>query len=234
MPYLPLSKSESRKDRKPGSSLFAGVNFFRTVIGALFFVLTLFASCSSAYKGLPAVPGDVTCIQQFKPQFTAVLYTARVDVVGRHLSGLLLMKVMPDSSTRVVFTSETGFKFFDFEFSANGQFRVYQVIKEMNKKAVIKTLRKDFELVMLRNTPAAGAYIVKKNGLNYYAFPQQKGVNYYVTDSACTQLVRMERASKRKAVVEAIMQQYVNGVPDTIGITHKNFNFTIGLKYLPK
>jgi hypothetical protein len=234
MLYLPLSK--------PGSNpLFPVQHFptfrlsdFRTFISILLFLLIVLASCSSTYKGLPSVQGDVACIQQFKPQFTSVLYAAQVDVAGRHLSGLLLMKIMPDSSARVVFTSETGFKFFDFEFSANEQFKVYQVIKQMNKKAVIKTLRKDFELVMLRNTPAAGAYIVKKDELNYYAFPQQKGVNYYVTDSACTRLVRMERASKRKAVVEAIMQQYVNGVPDTIGITHKNFNFTIGLKYLPK
>jgi hypothetical protein len=222
MPFLPLNKSECRK---------VGMSDFRTY--TLVMVIFL-SSCSSIYKGLPSVNGDVTCIQQFKPRFTAGLYKAQVEVVGRHLSGLLLLKIMPDSSTRLVFTSETGFKFFDFEFAADGSFKVYQVIKELNKKAVIKTLRKDFELILLYHTPAAKGYILKKEGYHYYAFPQQKGVNYYVTDTACTQLVRMERASRRKAVVEAIMQQYVNGLPDTIGITHKNFNFTIGLKYLPK
>jgi hypothetical protein len=44
----------------------------------------------------------------------------------------------------------------------------------------------------------------------------------------------MERASKRKIVVEAIMKDYINGIPDTIGISHKTFNFTIGLKRIER
>jgi hypothetical protein len=34
--------------------------------------------------------------------------------------------------------------------------------------------------------------------------------------------------------VEAVMRNYVNGIPDTIGISHKTFNFTIGLKRLQR
>jgi len=30
------------------------------------------------------------------------------------------------------------------------------------------------------------------------------------------------------------MQHYIGGIPDTIGITHKNFNFNIGLKRLER
>jgi hypothetical protein len=46
--------------------------------------------------------------------------------------------------------------------------------------------------------------------------------------------VKMQRSSKRKPVVEAIMRDYSNGMPDTIGITHKYFTFTIGLKKLAR
>ncbi|HQY12763.1 MAG TPA: hypothetical protein PK133_11145, partial [Ferruginibacter sp.] len=77
------------------------------------------------------------------------LYSTTVDVSGNHLSGLLLVKKMPDSSTRMVFSSEMGLSFFDFEFSADGNFKVYSIIKKMNRKAVIKTLRHDFELVLM-------------------------------------------------------------------------------------
>ena len=31
-----------------------------------------------------------------------------------------------------------------------------------------------------------------------------------------------------------IMKDYTNGVPDTIGITHHNFEFNIGLKLIEK
>jgi len=197
-----------------------------------FFVILL--SCSSAYKKMQKIPGDAGCVQKFKPQFQGAVYNTKVDVVGNHLSGLLVIKTMPDSSIRMVFSNQMGFKFFDFEFSRDSGFKVHYILKQMDKKAVITTLRKDFELVLMYHTPIADAYLLKNKTDFYYAFPQEKGINYYITDSACTELKGLERASKRKAVVQAIMLDYSNGLPDSIGITHKNFNFTIGLKLLKK
>jgi hypothetical protein len=155
-----------------------------------------------------------------------------VVVVGKHLSGLLLIKVMPDSSTRLVFSNEMGFKYFDFEFSAADVFKVYYILPQMDKAAVLTTLRKDFELLLMQHLATENAFVLKKDGLFYYGFPQTKGNNYYITDSTCQQLIRLERASKRKPVVTAIMQNYSEGMPDSIGISHENFNFTIGLKKL--
>lgn len=190
--------------------------------------------CSSAYKHLQATTGDVRILQQFKPAFSVALYKTNVDVAGNHLSGLLLIKRMPDSSMRLVFSNEIGFKFFDFEFASNGDFKVYSIIKQMNKKPVIKTLRQDFGLILMEKMDTRQVMIRKNDGLVYYTFPQAKGYYHYITNTTGTDLVRMERSSKRKAVMEAIMQNYTNGIPDTIGITHKNFNFTIGLKRLER
>lgn len=194
----------------------------------------MLAGCSRPYKDLTVFRGDPGCVQQFRPRFTSALYKTQVDVVGNHLSGLLVIKVMPDSSTRVVFASEMGLTFFDFAFLPDGQFKVYQIIKKMNKKAVIKTLRKDFELILFQHTGLAGERTLEGGGLHYYAFPQEKGINYYITDTGCTHLIRAEKASATKTVVEAVLLNYSNGVPDSIGITHKNFHFTISLKRLEK
>ena len=202
----------------------------------LLFISCLLAltACSSSYKHLQKTPGDIDCIEKFKPDFTKALYYTEVNIIGKHLSGLLLIKLMPDSTTRMVFSNEAGFKFFDFEFSPNGNFKVYYIIDQMNKKAVITTLRKDFEIVMMRQINMQHGYMSrdKDSAYNYYAFPQEKGFNYYITDTACSKLIRMERASSRKAVVKVTMQDYANGLPDTIGIMHTGFNFDIGLKRL--
>ncbi len=187
-------------------------------------------ACSPAYRQMQPATGDVSTLQKFKPAFGTALYRTRVDVVGNHLSGLLLIKKMPDSSLRLVFSNEMGFTFFDFEFATNGNFKVYSVVKQMNKKAVLKTLRKDFELILMQRLGNTTTAIRKNNASIYYVFQQTKGYNYYITDSTGNTLVQMERVSKKKAVVEAIMKDYTNGIPDTIGITHKTFNFTIGLK----
>ncbi len=100
----------------------------------------------------------------------------------------------------------------------------------MDKKAVITTLRKDFELVLMRGIDPSKAYIRSDSQLVYYIFPQQKGFYHYITNKKGDELLRMERASKKKVVVEAITKNILEGIPDSIGISHKNFNFTIGLK----
>jgi|SRR6186713_1029359 len=196
--------------------------------------LIIHAGCTSVYKDLQHTTGDIHRIDRFRPVITTALYKIEVNVIGKYLSGLLLLKKMPDSSVRMVFSNEMGFKFFDFEFAADGAFKVNYIIPQMNKKPVITTLRKDFELVLMRSLDSATAYIRKDSQFLYYVFPQTKGFYYYITNPAGDQLVRMERASRRKPVVQVIMKNYSHGTPDTIGITHKNFNFTIGLKKIER
>ncbi len=192
--------------------------------------LLVLCSCTSHYNKMQrsAIAG-MDCIRSFKPVFKTALYNTQVNVIGKHLSGLLIIKEMPDSSTRIVFTSEAGFKFFDFGFSEK-DFTVYYIYKEMDKKAVIKTLRKDFELVLMNKLNTEKPYVLEKDGEKYYTFPDGKDHYYYVTNIDCSRLIRMERGSKRKKVMTAIAENFNEGVPDTIGITHDNFNFNIGLK----
>lgn len=189
----------------------------------------LLAACSSAYKKLQHTEAPAACVASFKPSFTRALYQAQVNVTGKHLSGLLIIKAMPDSSLRVVFGNEAGFTFFDFEFSKD-DFKVHYIFSRMDKKPVIKTLRKDFELVLMRHLDAPGSYTLRESGNYYRVFPYGRDLYYYITDSACTNLLRMERGSRKKRVAEAVMQPGNDGMPDSIGIQHHNFNFNIGLK----
>jgi hypothetical protein len=191
-------------------------------------------SCSPSYKQMQSAAADVNLLQKFKPVFTVALYNTTVDVVGNHLSGLLLIKKMPDSSTRMVFSNEMGFSFFDFEFKADGDFKVYSIMKKLNKKSVIKTLQHDFELVLMNNLDNSKAVVKTNEGMIYFIFPQTKGFNYYITNQNVSELIRMERASPKKTIVEAVMKNYQNGMPDTIGISHKTFEFNIGLKKIER
>ncbi len=197
-------------------------------------ILFVLPGCVPLHKQMASLTADARGIQKFKPVFNVALYKTTVDVVGNHLSGLLLIKKMPDSSTRMVFSNEMGLTFFDFEFAANGNFKVHSVIKKMNKKSVLKTLQHDFELVLMNRLDFANASVKTNEGLTWFVFPQSKGFHYYITDSLVTSLVRMERASSKKVIVEAIMKNYINGVPDTIGISHKTFSFNIGLKRIER
>jgi len=190
----------------------------------------LLAHCTPVHKQMQVAAVDVNAVKKFQPAFGTALYNTTVDVTGNHLSGLLLVKKMSDSSTRMVFSSEMGLSFFDFEFRPDGGFKVYSIIKKMNRKAVIKTLRHDFELVLMNRLDSTNATTRSHNGKMYFIFPQEKGYNYYVTTPDGSQLLRMERASNKKVIVEAVMKNYKNGIPDSIGLSHKTFEFNIGLK----
>ena len=197
-------------------------------------LLIVLFGCSSVYKNLQPAQGNFASLQKFRPDFKVALYKAQINVTSNYLSGLLLIKTMPDSSTRLLFSNEMGFKFFDFEFSKHGEFKVHYILKKMDRKPVIATLRKDFEIVLMQHLDTSTAFIKRQGSLIYYGFPQVKGTNYYVTDASGNSLLKMERASRRKTVVTIIAENFVNNLPDTIGIEHHNFNFTIALKRIPR
>jgi len=198
-------------------------------------LLILLGCSSKAYESLQKTTGDVSVLQKFKPNISSVLYDAQIDVkLGGNFSELLLLKKLPDSSTRIVFANQMGLTIFDFGFNADGSFKVYSILKKMNRKPVIKALRKDFDLVLMRGLDTSKVSIRKNDSLTYYIFKQLKGYNTYITNNAGTELVGMEISSKRKPVVKGIMQNYMNGIPDTIGISHQNFRFNIGLKRIER
>jgi hypothetical protein len=158
-------------------------------------------------------------------------YKTSVDVIGKYISGLLLIKHMTDSSTRIVFTNEMGVSFFDFGFSQDNKFTVFHIISQMNKPGLVKTLRRDFELILFRNMDNSKSYDLTDSQSIYHAYPQEKGVNYYITDDQCSRLIKMQRSSDKKPVVEASFYDYPPGKsPDSIAIQHLNFKFSISLK----
>ncbi|MBK6989158.1 MAG: hypothetical protein IPH33_13555 [Bacteroidetes bacterium] len=114
-------------------------------------LLFLCCSCSSVYKELTKTEDKSCDLEKFRPSYGSALYTASIDILNKHMSGLLLIKAMPDSSIRTIFTNETGLTFFDFEFDRSTGFKVHSILKKMDKKAIINTLRIDFELMLMNN-----------------------------------------------------------------------------------
>ncbi len=206
---------------KPGHSYF------------LFSIFLLFFSCGvSPYVRLKEEPAKPDCFNGFKPRFTSELYTAYANVKGKHLSGLLVFKKMPDSTIRVVFSSEMGIKFFDFEFAGNN-FKVHYCMKQLNRKPVVNQLREDLELVLMNRVDPAQVKSMRSETEIYFKFLSGKEETYYITDPNCTRLARIENASKKKkkAIVN-LSGGKPGAMADSIYIAHQLFDFNISLKKL--
>jgi hypothetical protein len=192
--------------------------------------LMVLCGCTRIYRNLAPATGTREDVEKFRPAFKTTLYKAQVNVIGKYLSGLLIVKEMPDSTIRMLFSNEIGLKLFDFEFSLDGKFKVYYVIKEMDRGPVIRTLRKDFELVMIRPRNIDHLMVKEDSVHVYFIFPDRAGFYSYLTNRSRTRLLEMQRASKKKVVVQAFLYEGSTGRPDSIAIVHRNFNMNITLK----
>ena len=192
-------------------------------------------SCSADYRNLRKVRSDELCSSKIAPAaIKTSWYNAGVDVVGKHLSGLLLIKNMPDSSTRIVFTNEVGVTFFDFEFSKRGNFQVHNVITQLNKKAVIRILRKDFELILgLPFKQGPYEQFITDDEV-YFGVKQKNETAYFITTKDCASLQRLEwgTARKRKVSVKIPGSSYPS--PEKIELEHLTFNMQIKLTRIQK
>lgn len=191
-------------------------------------------SCRSVYTGMEQVSVKDSCLMPLQPVFVNELYKAQVTITNHQLSGLLLIKQMPDQSRRVVFSTETGVKFFDFEFRENGEFSVIDILKKLNKKVIVNALREDFELLLMQERGKIPGKLLKNELYFYHGYAKGKKQAWYLTDLNCQQLVGAELSSKRKPLVQLKYFHQGTGSPDSIFLKHLNFKFNIALKKLER
>lgn len=200
----------------------------------------LFFSCNKKIYGdkKEVILSQSFTASDLRPHFEKELYRCVVDgkfaLTKFHLSGILYLKNFPDGNTRVVFQSEMGNTFFDFGWNKSDSFQVFNVIEQMNKPALIKTLKKDFELLLAKNisNEPSGVYRFGKSlHNNYVRFELDKGFVYYITD-ADRKLTTIENADDKRKVI--VMDMSPPTDPHTlaskISINHLRAGFTIDLK----
>lgn len=196
-------------------------------------IVTTLSGCTPYYKTLVRSEAGSGCAVDVRPQpLSTNLYNASVDVVGKHIGGLLFVKEMPDSSRRLVFTNQAGLTFFDFEFDNNGKFSVKRIIEDLDRKPVVSTLKKDFELLMGYSFRRK-LEIWKHDNETYYGFTVGSTKEYF-TVLGCSTIGRLEIGSGRKRIVSIALEGAVYGNPDAIVITHFTFPMTINLTRIEK
>ncbi len=194
-------------------------------------ILLVTTACASDYAGMRRVdpPCDMNALRPVPMETT--LFNASVDVMGRHMSGLLFVKNLPDGVHRVLFTSETGVTFFDFEYGANGKFVVHRVVPQMDKKVVINLLRSDLALLVARPFQATRLEFFTLNDSLFAGVDQKKETAYFITDKDCASLQRFEVGSDRKRKVTVTFDGETSA-PDAVEIRHHTFDMRIRLRKL--
>ncbi len=199
----------------------------------LYLIFTLLFSCSSTkfpYSDYNQMIPNNTCQNNIFPNFDFIVFNTNIEILNKNLSGLLLLKKMPDSTTRIVFTNEFGNSYFDFQFTQN-QFKIISIIDFLDKKPVINQLKTDLGLLVgyQNSNPAK---IFNNNSKLYHTYEYNHFKNVYITDTLCDQLLSLECFNKNKKQTEIKCFGTKNNFPDSLFITHMNYHFNLSLKQI--
>ena len=174
------------------------------------------------------------------PNIVSTKYKASIDVIGKHLSGILIFKMQEDSSIRTVFINEMGVTFFDITFYEN-TYQWNTIMESMDKKAVKISLAKDLGMILMKGIfvkkpaiaaaniqglPANTPFVIEKK-------LKRKGIVKYYLLSGSHEIPQIENYGRKKKVI-SITQKYKdkNSMPDSIFVQHHTVPFTISLKHL--
>ena len=178
-------------------------------------------------------------MENIRPHFETALY--RCTVNGRffvkkfHLSGLLFFKNFSDTATRVVFQNEMGITYFDFGWDAKDSFRVNFIIDKMNKPALIKTLKKDFDLLFLKQIdPASQQMLKNKSGQDVaLRFRLEKGFAYYfLNEGGLLKSIANADEQRKVVVMDFDPPAPKNELPQHAELRHLRACFSISLQKL--
>jgi len=189
--------------------------------------------CCSTTSKTKVVSAIEQCPVAYKQRINTATYNTTIDFYGKHLSGLLLFKAVGDTAKRVVFLSETGFKFFDFEFGAGG-FAVKYCIPGLNKPVVVNTFKKDFGLLLNEQKESGLAQIEKDSAITITFAGEKNKRSYYTVDKQCKNLQKIEMGEGGLKSLSIGIKGMKNGNFDKVEIIHHNLNLRISLTQIDK
>lgn len=201
--------------------------------------LLLFASCSRYPQLQPDSKTAQLTRETIRPKIEKSLY--RCNVAGRvflkkfQISGIVYLVQSDEQETHVLFQNEMGLSYFHFIWDQQNNFRVVSIIAQMNKPALIKTLKKDFEMILLSiSSSGSESFYRKADNSSILRIPLTKGFVDYSYNSTDKTWMGGMLVDKRKVITEINFAAPTawQTLPDALRIRHRTAGFTIHLKKL--
>jgi len=160
---------------------------------------------------------------------TDYVYKSKIDIYGNYFGGILIIKKIGNFHHRVVFATEFGSKIFDFEFQ-NDTFKVNAILEELDRKIIVNTLKKDFQLLLREHVSVTKQY--KNADYDIYQSENRKRLNFYFINKKTETLGKLVNTSKTKEKVIITYKNIETELAKNIEIEHKNLQLKIELNYL--
>ncbi|RNA61279.1 hypothetical protein D1631_04645 [Chryseobacterium nematophagum] len=191
-------------------------------------ILLLFVGCRS-YQLTEAKPVSNTKKIVENLYFSSsqdYVYKCQIDIYKHHVSGILIIKKLNDSTHRVALTSDFGNKLIDFEISQD-RFKINYILPDLNKKVIRNFFKNDFQQLLKKEYPISESfeqattsiYLSKSENKKYYLFLSKE--NHLLNKIIYTK--------NNKEKIDFTFDSKKHNFADSIHLQHRDFKINIKL-----
>lgn len=154
------------------------------------------------------------------------VYKCQMDIYKNHVSGILIIKKINETTHRVVMTSDFGNKMIDFEISEN-DFKLNYVLPDLDKKMVINFLKKDFQELLRQKYSVSKSF--ENENSTIYISKNDKKTYYLFFDKENGFLKKMVYTQNNKEKIDFSFEAKKPTFAEMIDLQHKDFKINIKL-----
>lgn len=191
-------------------------------------IIVLLVSCKS-YRLTDAKPvqtSEKTVENLYFSSGEDYVYKCQMDIYKNHVSGILIIKKLNETSHRVAMTSDFGNKLIDFEISEN-DFKLNYVLPDLDKKIVINFLKNDFRELLRKQYPVNASF--ENDDSKIYLSKADKKAYYLFFNKENGLLKNIIYTKKNKEKIDFTFAAKKHIFADSLNLKHKDFKINIKL-----
>lgn len=154
------------------------------------------------------------------------VYKCQMDIYKNHVSGILIIKKLNETTHRVALTSDFGNKLIDFEVSDNG-FKLNYVLPDLDKKIVINFLKNDFQQLLKRQYHVSESF--ENDNAKIYLSKIENKAYYLFFNKENNLLKQVIYTKNNKEKIDFTFDAKKHIFADSLNLKHKDFKINIKL-----
>lgn len=154
------------------------------------------------------------------------VYKCQMDIYKNHVSGILIIKKLNETTHRVAMTSDFGNKLIDFEISEN-DFKLNYVLPDLDKKIVINFLKNDFRELLRKQYPVNESF--ENDHSKIFLSKMDKKAYYLFFGKENGLLKQIVYTKNNKEKIDFTFDAKKHIFADSLNLQHKDFKINIKL-----
>jgi hypothetical protein len=154
------------------------------------------------------------------------VYKCQMDIYRNHVSGILIIKKISETTHRVALTSDFGNKLIDFEISDH-DFKLNYVLPDLDKKIVINFLKNDFRQLLKRQYPVSESFENESSRIYLSNIDNKRYYLFFNKEDNLLKQVIYTKNNREKIDFTFDAKKHI--FADSLALQHRDFKISIKL-----